>query len=59
VLWADYGEGPILEVPLEQITDVYSANILSILRTSRAVLPGMAAQKSGLIINISSIVGEV
>ncbi|KAJ7511704.1 NAD-P-binding protein [Mycena galericulata] len=51
--------GPILEVPLKQIKEVYDTNIGSILRVSRAVLPHMAKRKSGLIINISSIVGEI
>ncbi|KAJ6601032.1 NAD-P-binding protein [Mycena vulgaris] len=50
--------GPILEVPLEQIKAVYDTNVMSILRVSRAVLPHMARQRSGLIVNISSIVGE-
>lgn len=52
-------EGPILEVPVEQIKEVYDANILSVIRMSRAVLPHMAAKKSGTIVNISSIVGEM
>ncbi|KAJ7143411.1 NAD-P-binding protein [Mycena crocata] len=51
--------GPILEVPLEQIADVYDTNIMSIIRVSRAVVPYMAGRKSGLIMNIGSIVGEV
>ncbi|KAJ7162512.1 NAD-P-binding protein, partial [Mycena filopes] len=55
----DNPRGPILEVPLQEIQDVYDTNVLSILRMSRAVIPHMAAQKSGLIVNISSIVGEI
>ncbi|KAF7364509.1 NAD-P-binding protein [Mycena venus] len=51
--------GPILEVPIEDIRAVYDTNILSVLRVSRAVLPHMASRNSGLIINISSIVGEI
>ncbi|KAJ7659299.1 NAD-P-binding protein [Mycena polygramma] len=51
--------GPLMEIPLEQIKEVYDANILSVLRVSRAVVPHMAARKSGLIINISSIAGEI
>ncbi|KAJ7608370.1 NAD-P-binding protein [Roridomyces roridus] len=51
--------GPILEVPVDQIREVYDTNILSIIRTSRAVMPHMAARKSGTIVTIGSIVGEI
>ncbi|KAJ7193961.1 NAD-P-binding protein [Mycena pura] len=51
--------GPLLEVPVSQIQEVYDANILSIIRASRAVLPHMAERKSGTIVNISSVVGEI
>ncbi|KAJ7192706.1 hypothetical protein GGX14DRAFT_577857 [Mycena pura] len=49
--------GPLFEVPIEEIKAVYY--ILSVLRVSRAVLPHMANRKSGPIINISSVVGEI
>ncbi|KAJ7711928.1 NAD-P-binding protein [Mycena maculata] len=45
--------------PVEQIREVLDANVLSIVRVSRAVLPHMAERKSGLIVNIGSIVGEI
>ncbi|KAJ7161201.1 NAD-P-binding protein [Mycena filopes] len=48
---------PILEVPVEDIRNVYDTNILSIVRVSRAVLPHMAKNKSGLILNIGSVSG--
>jgi NADP-dependent 3-hydroxy acid dehydrogenase YdfG len=54
-----WSPGPILEVPIEEIRTVYDTNILSVLRVSRAVVPHMASRKSGLIVNIGSIVGEM
>ena len=43
----------------DQAKIVFNANVVGLLRTSRAVLPGMRAQGDGLIINIGSIVGRV
>ncbi|CAK5270979.1 unnamed protein product [Mycena citricolor] len=51
--------GPILEVPLKQISEVYDANIMSIIRVTRATARHMAERKSGLVVNISSIVSEI
>lgn len=51
--------GPAVEVPLQQVKDVYDTNVFSILRVAHCVLPHMASRQSGLIINIGSIVGEV
>ncbi|THH21136.1 hypothetical protein EW146_g369 [Bondarzewia mesenterica] len=51
--------GPVLEVPLEQVKNVFDANTFSILRVSRAVVPHMASHRQGLIVNIGSIVGEM
>ncbi|KAI0828930.1 NAD-P-binding protein [Trametes gibbosa] len=51
--------GPVAEVSLERIQQTYNTNVFGIIRTSRAVLPHMAARKSGTIVNIGSVVGEV
>src|ERR1700731_1782184 len=41
----------------DQAKVVFNTNVVGLLRTVRAVLPGMRAQGDGLIINIGSIVG--
>ncbi len=43
----------------DQAKVVFNTNVVGLLRTVRAVLPGMRAQGDGLIINIGSIVGRV
>jgi NAD(P)-dependent dehydrogenase (short-subunit alcohol dehydrogenase family) len=43
----------------DQAKIVFNTNVVGLLRTSRAVLPGMRAQGDGLIINIGSILGRV
>ena len=49
--------GPIEEVPLEEIQNNFHINVFGPIETMKAVLPAMRAQKSGLIINITSIAG--
>jgi NAD(P)-dependent dehydrogenase (short-subunit alcohol dehydrogenase family) len=43
----------------DQAKLILNANVVGLLRTSRAVLPTMRAQRDGLIINIGSILGRV
>ena len=43
----------------DQAKLIFNANVVGLLRTSRAVLPIMRAQGDGLIINIGSILGRV
>lgn len=47
--------GPTENSSPEEASWVFNANVLGPLRLIRAVLPSMRAQKSGLIINVSSV----
>ena len=49
--------GPIEETPHEEILKAFDTNFHGSLHMMKAVLPQMRAQKSGLIINITSIAG--
>ena len=57
---AGYGLGGMIEdTPVEQIRDVFETNVFGALAVIRAVLPTMRIQNSGVILNLSSIVGLV
>jgi NAD(P)-dependent dehydrogenase (short-subunit alcohol dehydrogenase family) len=43
----------------EQVRDLFEVNVGGVHRVTRAALPGMRKRKSGLIINIGSILGRV
>lgn len=43
----------------EQISQVFSTNVLGVVKVTNAVLPGMRARNSGYIITLSSIVGPL
>lgn len=49
--------GPIEETPLAEIKAAFDTNFYGLINLTKAVLPQMRQQKSGLIINISSIAG--
>ena len=49
--------GPIEETPEEEIKNVFDVNLYGPIRVTKAVLPQMRLQHSGLIINITSIAG--
>ncbi|KAI0639987.1 NAD-P-binding protein [Trametes polyzona] len=51
--------GPVVEVDFERILQTYNTNVFGILRTAKAVIPHMAARKSGTIVNIGSVAGEM
>lgn len=49
--------GPIEEIPSEEIRNNFETNLFGPIEVMKAVLPHMRSQKSGLIINITSIAG--
>ncbi|SHG60765.1 Short-chain dehydrogenase [Flavobacterium fluvii] len=49
--------GPLEEIPTEEIRNNFETNFFGPIEVMKAVLPQMRAQKSGLIINITSIAG--
>lgn len=49
--------GPIEETPAEEIRGVFETNFFGAIEVMKAVLPAMRRQKSGLIINVTSIAG--
>ena len=57
--WAVQLEGPVLDIPMEQVQRTFDTNLFGAIRTTRAVIPHMATQKSGIIVNVGSVVGEM
>jgi 2-keto-3-deoxy-L-fuconate dehydrogenase len=51
--------GSIMEMKDEELEFAFDLNVRSMIRTIRAVLPGMIAQGGGAIINMSSVAGSV
>jgi NAD(P)-dependent dehydrogenase (short-subunit alcohol dehydrogenase family) len=51
--------GAVEEVPVDQAQKMFDANLFGVMRMIQAVVPHMRQQKSGRIINISSIVGKL
>src|SRR6218665_343538 len=49
--------GPLEEIPTEEIRNNFETNFFGPIEVMKAVLPQMREQKSGLIINITSIAG--
>ncbi|UWQ89559.1 SDR family oxidoreductase [Rhodobacteraceae bacterium M382] len=57
---AGYGAyGPLEAFPMERIERQFDTNVIGLLAVTKAVLPHMRAQKSGTIVNISSIGGQM
>jgi len=51
--------GPIVDIPPSTAQEVFDLNVVGPHRLTRAVFPHMAARRSGLVVNIGSVVGEV
>jgi NADP-dependent 3-hydroxy acid dehydrogenase YdfG len=57
---AGYASAGVTEAfTAEQAKAVFDTNVIGLLRTTRAVLPGMRERRDGLIINVGSILGRV
>ena len=57
---AGYGQyGPVEEVTMEDAFAQFDVNMFGVARVTKAVLPHMRNQKSGTIINISSMGGKI
>ncbi len=57
---AGYGlVGPIEDLSMNEIKAQYETNVFGLIRVTQAVLPIMREQKSGTIVNISSIGGKI
>ena len=51
--------GPLVEQTMDNIKQIFDTNTFAILRVCKAVVPFMAKRRSGTIVNIGSIVGEM
>ncbi|WP_425469204.1 SDR family NAD(P)-dependent oxidoreductase [Pseudonocardia hierapolitana] len=50
--------GPIAEVPLQRVRDVFEVNVFATLALTQALVPGMVARGGGRVIFVSSIAGR-
>ena len=51
--------GPFLDVPLDDVRRVLDVNVLGYIYGARAAMRIFAAQKSGTLVNVTSIIGEL
>lgn len=57
---AGYGlAGSLEDLSMSEIKDQYETNVFGLIRTTQAVLSTMREQKSGIIVNVSSIGGKM
>lgn len=49
--------GPLEEVPMEKIRELFEINFFGLLRLSKALIPAMRRRRKGMIINVSSMSG--
>ena len=53
------GGGPVVEVPLSLVREVFDTNVFGLVGMCQLVLPGMRARRSGTIVNLGSAAGLV
>ncbi|KAJ6575349.1 oxidoreductase [Mycena capillaripes] len=53
------GVGPLIEQSLDNVKATFDANTYGALRVAQAAFPHMATRRSGLIVNIGSIVADI
>jgi NAD(P)-dependent dehydrogenase (short-subunit alcohol dehydrogenase family) len=53
------GGGPVEEVPLSLVREVFETNVFGLVRMCQLVLPGMRARRGGVIVNVGSAAGLV
>jgi NAD(P)-dependent dehydrogenase (short-subunit alcohol dehydrogenase family) len=51
--------GAVEDVPLQDVGTVFDTNLFGVLRMVKAVLPSMREQRSGVVVNVSSLAGRV
>jgi NAD(P)-dependent dehydrogenase (short-subunit alcohol dehydrogenase family) len=53
------GGGPVEEVPLTLVREVFETNVLGVIRMCQLVLPAMRGRRRGVIVNVGSAAGLV
>jgi short-subunit dehydrogenase len=53
------GFGPLLDVPLSDVEQIFRVNVMGTVHGARAALPRMVEQGHGVLVNLSSLLGVV
>lgn len=51
--------GPMIDQSIDYVKRVFDTNTFAALRMAKAVIPPMAERRTGVIVNIGSVVGEL
>ncbi len=51
--------GPIEDFDDDEVQKIFDTNVYGVIRTTRAVLPTMRSQRSGTVVNVTSLAGRV